>query len=214
MKTFAALLFTLLAIPAFASDFDKVVDGVIAAYGGPNSWKGVSAIRETGSVTSAMGGHGAMPRTWQRQHKLRVEIVYSDHTEVRDLDGDHGLHNGKAVTGPMLDAMTLQWGRLVIPMLLIEQRAHLRDLGVREGLRLIEIPLGESMTIMAAIDPKNFHIVRSASKGTGGGQTIEFVTEYGDLRKSDGLLIAFTEENFAQGMKTGTNTITAAHVER
>ena len=155
-----------------------------------------------------------MTRTWRRTRDLRVEIVYSDHTELRDLTGDHGTHNGKAVTGPPLDAMTLQWARLAIPLLLIEQRANVRDLGMREGLRLIEITLSDTLTVIAAVDPKNFHIVRSASKGTGGGQTIEFVTEYGDLRKADGLLIAFSEENFAQGMKTGTTSITTAHVSR
>jgi len=214
MKTFAALLFTLFAIPAFASDFDKVVDGVIATYGGAAAWKNVKSIDEKGSIASTMGGHGAMTRVWQRAHKLRVEIAYPDHTEVRDLDGDHGTHNGKTVTGPPLDAMTLQWARLAMPMLLAERRAQLRDGGTREGLRLIEIPLSEAMTVTAAVDPKTFHIIRSASKGTGGGQTIEFVTEYTDLRKSDGLLIAFAEENFAQGMKTGETTISTAHVEK
>jgi hypothetical protein len=213
MKTFAALLFTLLAVPVFAYDFDRLVDNVIAEYGGAKSWKSVKTIDETGSITS-MRGHGAMTRTWRRTHDLRVEIAYSDHTEVRDLNGDHGTHNGKAVTGPPLDAMTLQWARLAIPLLLIEQRADVRDLGTREGLRLIEITLSNTLTVIAAVDPKTFHIVRSASKGTGGGQTIEFVTEYSDLRKADGLLIAFSEENFAQGMKTGTTVIATAHVNR
>ena len=214
MKTLSALLFAFLALPLFASDFDKLVDGVIRTYGGAAAWKNVKSIDEKGTIASAMGGHGAMTRTWQRAHKLRVEIVYPDHTELRDLDGDHGTHNGKAVTGAPLDAMTLQWSRLAIPMLLIDERANLRDLGTKEGLRLIEIPLNSALTIMAAVDPKTFHIVRSASKGTGGGQTIEFVTEYTELRKSDGLLIAFHEENFAQGMKTGDTSITTAHVTR
>ncbi|HJW95786.1 MAG TPA: hypothetical protein VJ901_19400 [Thermoanaerobaculia bacterium] len=214
MKTLAALLFAFIAIPAFASDFDKLVDGVIAEYGGAAAWKSVQSIDEKGTIASAMGGHGAMTRTWQRAHKLRVEIAYPDHTEVRDLDGDRGTHNGKAVTGMPLDAMTMQWARLAIPKLLIDERATLQDLGTKEGLRLIGIPLNSALVIMAAVDPKTNHIVRSASKGTGGGQTIEFVTEYTELRKSDGLLIAFHEENFAQGMKTGDTSITTAHVTK
>ena len=176
MKTLAALLLAFATIPAFASDFDKLVDGVIRTYGGATAWKGVQSIDEKGTIASAMGGHGAMTRTWQRAHKLRVEIVYPDHTELRDLDGDRGTHNGKSVSGPPLDAMTLQWARLAIPMLLVDERANLRDLGMKEGLHLIGIPLNSTLTIMAAVDPKTFHIVRSASKGTGGGQTIEFVT--------------------------------------
>lgn len=214
MKKLLVLLLAFVALPAVASDFDTLVDHVIATYGGAAAWKDARAIRETGNVTSAMGGHGATTRTWQRAHKLRVEIVYTDHTEVRDLDGVHGTHNGKDVTGTQLDAMTMQWARMGIPALLIEQREHLRDLGEREGLRVIEIPLDETITISAAIDPKTFHIVRSASKGTGGGKTIEFVTEYSDLRKADGLLIAFAEESFAQGMKTGDTKLSEVHVER
>ena len=213
MKPIAALLLALLAFPAFASDFTKLVDGVITTYGGAAAWKKVKAIHETGDV-DAIGGHATMTRTWESGRKLRVEIVYPDRTEVRDLDGDRGTRNGKPVMGPPLDGMTLQWARMAIPALLVERRAQLRDLGTREGLHLIEIPLNDFLTITAAIDPKTFHIVRSASKGTGGGQTIEFVTEYSDLRKSDGLLIAFGEENFAQGTKTATTKLTSAHVER
>lgn len=215
MKPLAALLFAFLAFlafPLFASDFDRVVDGVIRTYGGAAAWKNVQSITEGGSITSAMGGHGTMTRTWQRDRRLRVEIVYPDHTETRALAGGSGTHNGKPVTGPPLDAMTLQWARLAIPSLLTDYRAQVRDLGMREGLRLIEIPLTSTLTIMAAIDPKTFHIVRSASKGTGGGQTIEFVTEYSDLRKWDGLLIAMTEENYAQGMKTGDTKLTSVKV--
>jgi hypothetical protein len=213
MKAIAALLLTLLAFPAFASDFTKLLDGVITTYGGAAAWKKVKAIHESGDVTS-IRGRATMTRTWEPSRKLRVEIVYPDHTEVRDLDGDRGTRNGQPVTGPPLDGMTLQWGRLAIPALLVERREELRDLGMREGLRLIEIPLNDFLTITAAVDPKTFHIIRSASKGTGGGQTIEFVTEYSGLRKADGLLIAFGEENFAQGTKTGDTKITTAHVDR
>jgi hypothetical protein len=110
--------------------------------------------------------------------------------------------------------MTLQWARLAIPILLLEQRAKLHDLGEKEGLRVIEIPLNDTLTVMAAVDPKTFHVVRSASKGTMNGQTIEFVTEYKDLRKQDGLLFAFTEENFAQGMKTADTKIESVKVGR
>ncbi len=213
MRKLAALLLAFVALPALASDFDKLVDGVIAAYGGEAAWKSLASIEEKGSITSAMGGHGAMTRTWQRARKLRVEIVYPDHTELRDVDGATGTHNGKPVTGMQLDAMVLQWARLAIPALLVEQRTHLKDLGEKEGLRLIEIPFSDTLTIMAAVDPKTFHIIRSASKGTGGGQTIEFVTEYKDLRKEGGLLFAFTEENFAQGMKTADTKIESVSVK-
>lgn len=216
MRKLVLLLLAAVALPALASDpavgVDKIVDGVIAAYGGEAAWKSVASIEQKGTTTSAMGGSGAMTRTWQRAHKLRVEIAYADHTEVRDVDGATGTRNGKPVTGLQLDAMTLQWARLAIPILLIEQRAKIHDLGEKDGLRVLEIPLNDTLTVMAAVDPKTFHVVRSASKGTMNGQTIEFVTEYKDLRKQDGLLFAFTEENFAQGMKTADTKIESVKV--
>jgi hypothetical protein len=214
MRKVLALLLTIAAVPLFASDFDKLVTGVVDAYGGEAAWKGVHAIRQSGGVTTMTGKQGKMTRTWDRAHKLHVEIVYLDRTEDRNLDGAQGTNNGKAVTGMQLDAMTMQWGRLAIPAMLTEGRAHLRDLGEKEGLHLIEIPLTDALTITAAVDPKTFHIVRSTSKGTAMGQTVEFVTEYSDFRKADGLLFAFGEENFAQGTKTATSTLTEVKVER
>jgi hypothetical protein len=214
MRKVIALLFILAAFPLFASDFDKLVTGVVDAYGGEAAWKGVHAIRQTGSVMTMTGKQGKMTRTWDHARKLHVEIVYPDRTEDRNLDGAKGTNNGKDVTGMQLDAMTMQWGRLAIPALLTEQRAHLHDLGEKDGLHLIEIPLSETLTITATVDPKTFHVVHSASKGTAMGQTVEFGTEYSDFRKADGLLFAFTEENSAQGMKTATSTLTEVHVDR
>jgi hypothetical protein len=53
MRKLAAVLLAFVALPALASDFDKLVDGVIAAYGGPAAWKSVASIEEKGSITSA-----------------------------------------------------------------------------------------------------------------------------------------------------------------
>jgi hypothetical protein len=208
------LLLSLLAVPVFASDLDPLVNGVLSTYGGASAWKKVHTITESGTVAAAMGSrNGPTVRTWKRGQKLRVEITYADKTEVRDLDGDHGTNNGTAVTGPQLDAMRLQWARLAIPALLLEKRGQLRDLGLKDGLHLIEIPLDDKLTVTASVDPKTFQIVRSTSKATMAGQTLEFVTEYSDLRKTPyGLLFAFVEQNFAQGTKTAETKLTDVKV--
>jgi hypothetical protein len=105
--------------------------------------------------------------------------------------------------------MVLQWARLAIPAMLIEHRAALKDLGEKDGLRVIEIPISTTMTVMAAIDPKTGYIVRSGSEGMG----MKFVTEYHDYKMSGGLLFAWREENSAQGMPTGVITLSAVDVK-
>ena len=207
-----ALLTALLLIVAplaFASDFDDVINNVIKTYGGAAAWKKVASIHETGTVDSPMSGKGATTRDWAPGRKLRVEIQYADKKEVRDLSGEHGTRNGQEVTGAGLDAMVLQWVRLAIPEMLVEHRAELRDKGMKDGLRVIEIPYSSSMTVMAAIDPKSGHIVRSGSEGQG----MQFATEYKDFRPSGGLLFAWSEESFAQGMRTGATTLSTIDVK-
>lgn len=205
-------LFTLLlliaAAPAFAaSELDTLIDRVISVYGGEKAWKNVNTIAETGRITSTMSGTGTAIRTWMRDSRLRIEIHYASRGELRVLDGDKGTHNGEEVTGMQLDAMKLQWARLAFPAVLVAHRAQVHDAGTRDGLRVIEVPLSASLKVMAAIDPKTAHIVRSASEGKMGAATMQFVTEYSDFRMANGLLFAFREENFAQGMKTADTTL-------
>ncbi len=73
MRKLMILLVTLAALPVLASDFDKLVTGVVDAYGGEAAWKGVRAIRQNGTVVTMMGKNGKMTRTWDRAHKLHVE---------------------------------------------------------------------------------------------------------------------------------------------
>src|SRR5258706_5316072 len=205
---FTALLLIVAPI-AFASDLDDVINNVLKTYGGEAAWKKLASIHETGTVDSPTAGKGNTTRDWAPGRKLRVEIQYANKKEVRDLNGEHGTRNGQEVTGMGFDAMVLQWARLAIRAMLIEHRAELRDMGMKDGLRVLEIPLSSTMTVMAAIDPKSGHIVRSGSEGKG----MQFVTEYHDYRMAGGLLFAFSEENFAQGMRTGATTLSTIDVK-
>jgi hypothetical protein len=201
------VIFLFLAAPAaFAQSLDNVVASVMKEYGGTPAWEKVATIRESGKVVPAMRkGDGAMTRFWQKPDKLRIEIVYPDNREVRVVDGDHGTRNDKEATGPGLDAMKLQAARLALPLLLVEKRASLNDAGMRDGFRAIEIPLSASLTVTVDIDPKTWHIARSTGK-TGG---MDFVVDYNDFRRVDGLLFAFGESGMAQGTPTAKTTIDA-----
>jgi hypothetical protein len=202
--TFLAAL--LVAVSAHAQSLDDVVSNVMKEYGGRAAWAKVTSLRETGTVVPVMRkGDGKLTRTWSGAGKLAVEIAYPTETEVRIVDGDHGTRNGKEVTGPSLDAMKLQAARLELPMLLATKRATLKDLGTKDGIRAIEIPLSETLTLTLNIDPKTSHILRSTGKASG----LEFVVDYSDFRRVGGLLFPFAEAGMAMGMPTANTKFDA-----
>jgi hypothetical protein len=199
MRKLTILAALLVAASAHAQSLDDVVSNVTKEYGGKAAWAKVTSLRETGTVVPVMRkGDGKLTRTWAGPGKLTVEIAYPTETEVRIVDGDHGTRNGKDVTGPSLDAMKLQAARLELPMLLVSKRAALKDLGTKDGIRAIEIPLSETLTLMLNIDPKTWHILRSTGKASG----LEFVVDYSDFRRVNGLLFPFAEAGMAMGMPT------------
>jgi hypothetical protein len=195
--TFVAAL--LVAASVRAQSLDDVISNVMKEYGGKAAWAKVTSLREMGTVVPVMRkGDGKLTRTWSAPDKLNVEIVYPTETEVRIVDGDHGTRNGKEVTGGSLDAMKLQAARLELPMLLVTKRTSLKDLGTKDGVRAIEIPLSDTLSLTVNIDPKTSHILRSTGKASG----LEFVVDYSDFRRVGGLLFPFAEAGMAMGMPT------------
>lgn len=203
------------SVPVWAADdLAAVVKKTLEAYGGEAALAKVGAIRATGKVTSVMrkGTQGTMVRTFSRPLRLRVEIGYpTEAVEVRVLDGAKGWRHGAEVKGPPLDAMVLQAARLALPQLLVEKKAQLRDGGMveRDGvkLRAIEIPLGDSMSVTALVNPATGLILHSSGKASGGPMPIEFGSGYGDFRKVQGVLIPFQERTIAMGNFTGETTL-------
>ena len=197
------MIFAVLLI-ATAAHVD-LVDDVINAYGGANSWSKVKSFRQTGTVASPMRpAPGEVTRLWTRPDKLTIEIVYPTSKETRIVDGDRGTQNGKEASGMGLAAMRLQAARLALPALLIDRKA---DVKVREG-NVLEVAIAPAMIVTMEIDPKTNRVLRSVSKAEG----IELATTYSDFKSVDGLLFPFSEENFANGTKTATTTLTKIEV--
>ena len=195
-------MLTLILMAALSNN--DVIDKIVNAYGGVAVWEKVESFREAGTVTSRMrSDKGQLDRTWQRPNKLRVEIVYPTHSEVRDVDGDHGTSNGAPAKGMMLDAMRLQAARLALPLLLVQKRSELKFPDATH----IEVPLDGGMTLTVEFDGSG-RILKTTGKGAG----IEFSTTYTDFRTVDGRVFAFHEENSAQGMPTGDNEISRVDV--
>ena len=186
MRKLTILAALLIAASAQAQSLDDVVSNVMKEYGGKAAWQKVTSLRETGTVVPLMRkGDGKLTRTWSAPDKLTV--------------------NGKDVSGPSLDAMKLQAARLELPMLLVTKRSALKDLGTKDGIRSIEIPLSEMLALTLNIDPKTSHILRS----TGKAGALEFVVDYSDFRRVGGLLFPFAEAGMAQGMPTANTKFDA-----
>jgi uncharacterized membrane protein len=206
MRKLTMLAALLVAASAHAQSLDDVVSNVMKEYGGKAAWAKVTSLRETGTVVPVMRkGDGKLTRTWLGPGKLNVEIVYPTETEVRIVDGDHGTRNGKEATGGNLEGMKLQAARLELPTLLVTKRATLKDLGTKDGIRAIEIPLSETLSLTVNIDPKTSHILRSTGKTSG----LEFVVDYSDFRRVGGLLFPFAEAGMAMGMPTANTKFDA-----
>ncbi len=209
MRKLAILAALLLAATARAQSLDDVVSKVMKEYGGQAAWQKVTSLRESGTVVPMMRkGDGKTIRFWQKPDKLRVEIVYPTGTELRVIDGDRGTRNGKEVAGDQLESMKQQVARLALPLLLVEKRASLHDLGTKDGVCTIEIPLSASLMLTVTIDTKTSHILRSTGKASG----LEFVVDYSDFRRVNGLLFPFAEAGMAQGMPTANTKLDSIEI--
>ncbi len=212
----AASFLLMAAVAATASDgVESLVAKTVQAYGGEQALEKARHVREFGSTTSIMrpGLKGTIQREFTSPDKLRVQITFRYDVETRIYNGRDGWRMGEAVTGPQLDAMVLQAARIALPLNLARNRKKLVDKGRGEvegkPVRTLELPLGNKLRLTVDIDPETGRIVRSAGRGGlgtmggMGGRPLEFITGYSDFRKVDGVLFAFREGNFANGMTTG-----------
>lgn len=205
----------LLATGARGEGLPALLQRIAGAYGGEKKLLAVRSVRETGTVTSERGG-GTVVRAFEPPLRLSVEIHRSaaGSSEVRVLDGSRGARDGQAVFGPPLDAMVLQAVRLDLPAALLRHRDRLRDLGEIERagkkLRSIGLPLEGGKAIAVGVEVGTARIVYSE----GAVGTIRFATVYSDFRRVDGLLFAFQEENFAEGVKTADTHLARIEVNQ
>jgi hypothetical protein len=219
----ALSLALLLALPAPAHaaseragppDAATVIARVVEAYGGRARLEKVRSYRLEGTLTAVRRGNLTVPtsRVFERPSRLRVEIHYPGHPEIRVLDGTHGWRTDEQgvtgeATGPFLEAMILQTARAHVPWILAgaADRAKLIEPLEHEGDSLIglEFPLSSILTFRAYVHPASWRVVISQGLLVHGGMTTHFETYYEAFRKVEGVLFAFRERNYASGAHTG-----------
>src|SRR5262249_52728092 len=162
---------------------------------------------ELGEVQAATstGNSGSIVRTYARPLQLRIQVGDADHPkEVRVLNGTNGWRNGKAATGPALDAMVLQAVRLDLPYQLLAKKSKLVEKEAIEldgkRLRVVELPLDNGLSVTANLDPETGRILHSTGNTLAGPSgRMSFEASYSGFRMVDGVLFAFKEVNLANG---------------
>lgn len=205
----------LVGAAAGASEIDPLVDAVVSAYGGPAAVKKLEAFRVEADVQSAMQGLGKARRDYRAPDRLRVEIAYPATKEVRVLDGVNGWRGdasklGRVEGAPKL-AMVYQLLRSTVPESLVLHRARLVDRGTKakDGAeyRVLGLPWSAELDLTFWIDPKTHRVAWVEGAIQAGPMKTNFATQYGTFQVVEGVLVPFSEENYASGQHTGTTTV-------
>ncbi len=196
--------------PAFSPN------AIVEAYGGEGVLERFQAFRTDAEVVARMrGGKGRVRRDLAAPGRLRVEIAYPGTTEVRILDGDLGWRGdaggARAVEGPPRTAMVYQFLRSAVPWVFVEYAGRFVDRGTRADaggtLRAVGLPWSPELDLTYWIQEETRRVVRVEGVLRMGNAKSIFATEYGDFRRVEGLLVPFSEENYASGQHTGTTQV-------
>lgn len=220
MRLALALIFSLAAAPAFASEATDLAEKVIAAYGGAEAIERARSTHQSGTLESYRHAKtGTVERSFTRPDRLRVEIrIPGEKPEIRILDGDRGWLNGQPVRPMMVKAMYLQLARMELPWLVLKSGADVVLLGpVKHGdgrdLKALEIPVADGVRLVAVVDPETGLIVRSHGRvETAPGVGVDFGTLYEGYGELNGMVLATEETHFARGHPTGKTMLETSEV--
>lgn len=186
--------------PATVAD---VVTGVVKAYGGEKKLRSVNGYHASGEQWAAMSNQTIQAERWfGRPDRLRLNLVYPDHTEIRLTDGKAGWSGSSddslEPANPMkLMAMRLQSVRLDIPLRLLEQGDQIAlQESDSDGRIVLRLTIEEGLHIDYHVDPKSFRITRAVT-AMEAPQPMEFVADYDKFKKVDGILVAMKETTYA-----------------
>jgi len=191
-----------------------LVAKVVEASGGRAALEKYPVVVQEGEVAAHEAADvGRLTRIYERPRRLRVTISYpGGPPEQRILDGSRAWRDRREVTGsPPQLAMVLQAARMDLPLSFAEAGDRLVDEGEvdRDGrrLRALTLRLGDGLSVTAEVDEATGRIERTVGRMPGGVGSLEFVTAFSDFRKISGVWVAFREETFVQGRRSGTTIL-------
>lgn len=196
------------------NDVPGWVAHVIDAYGGEKAMRGVHGYHAAGNQVATQSDQTAHTDRWfARPDRLRLDLAYPDHAEIRVTSGKDGW-SGSApdkltAANPMkLQAMRLQTVRLDLPLRLLEQRDKIESREPDENGRIVlRLPIDDGLYIDYHVDPKTWLIMHATTGMT--NPPMEFSADYDDFRKVSGVLVPYQEITFAGTTMTSKFQITS-----
>lgn len=217
-------LFLGMAQPAAAqagSGLDEVLKRSLDAYGGEAKLAALKSLSLKGRISAkGQAQPGSVERLFQSPDRLSSLIVHANGSrERRILVRDKAWRNGQAASVPEHLAMSLQLARMRLPLLLLENRANLSDLGEREQngrrFRTVALTVIEGVSLSVLIDSASGYILQTVGKmSLADGTNADFTTLYADYRTVGGLAVAMREDHYSQGAHTGATVFEQAEVNR
>ena len=215
-----AMLAAMLLLPWRAAAAQKpepgiadIVSRVVDAYGGEKAMRAMHGYYATGNQWAAQSDEPMRAERWfARPDRLRLDLDYPDHHEIRITDGDVGwLGSSPRDLAPAVPvrllAMRLQTARLDLPLRLLEHRDEIEGRGAdAEGRSVLRIPIDATLHIDYHVDPETWRITRVTTGMS--HPSLEFVADYDQFRTVDGVLVPFREVTYAGGTLTSKLQLT------
>jgi hypothetical protein len=184
-----------------------LVDAVLEAHGGEAAIRAVNGLRMEGNLVTSGQSRGTLNRAARLDGVLTSTIQYPNRREIRVYMNGRAWRGGSAetleeVSGPLRTAMRAQGLRMLSARVLLEHRSRVERLHDIEGLNVLSISFPPDLTLQLFVDPETRRILHSLSLIPAGPTLLRFSSTYLDYRVVDGILVAFGEENTAQGQPT------------
>jgi outer membrane lipoprotein-sorting protein len=215
---FFAFLFLLPQVRAEAIPQEKaLIAQIIDAYGGKKKLSEVVSISAEGRITKRFPeDKGTYYRYMKRPGKLLVDIKYSESSEKRILNGNHGYRgtNGKveAVKGPPYDAMVYQYDQLDLPFGFLDRSLSVAALHKDKlngaDVDVLELKDREGYEIEIYVGARDHLVLKATGYFKIGRNETSLSAEFSDFRKVDGILLPFRITNYARDFKISETEIT------
>jgi len=183
-----------------AEPIADVLQQMIEAYGGEENVRKLdSVVQEWDLLALTRNQQGTDKRSIHLPAQLKVELTYPDKLETRILDGNAGYaifddREPAAASDMQRSAMQLQLMRFYTPLTL---RDRIDALSLSNGDGYLALTLREDgLQAEYFVDTKTWHIVKVVGTLAINGATMQFVTEYSEFAKVDGVLVHHRENKF------------------
>ena len=213
VAVFAIMIVT--PVGLHAEPLADVLDNMVAAYGGEKNVRKLDRVVQEWDVLALMRNkQGTDKRSIQLPRQLKVELTYPDKQETRVLDGDAGYavfdDREPAVASNMQrSAMQLQLMRFYSPLTLRERIDSLELSKTDEHLTLTLRE--EGLQADYVVDTETWYIVKVVGTLAVNGATMQFMTEYAEFAKVDGVVMHHRENKWVG--TTNTAVLRLRHVE-